>query len=307
MQHYWLLDDVNLENAWLTIGSFDGVHRGHQAIIQKLTAGAHKQSLPAVVLTFHPHPSEVLRNRQEPFYLTSPEERAVLLGELGVDVVITHPFNTQVANTSALDFITSLKRQLGLTHLCVGYDFALGHGREGNIDMLGELGQEFGYTLSIVQPVELDGEVVSSSQVRQALSQGDVERAQLLLGRPYQVGGQVVPGDGRGRTLGIPTANLDVWSGRLLPAVGVYACKAHVDGVAWAAVTNIGVRPTFEGQPDEPQIEAHLLQFNQDLYGQQVQLSFVSRLRDEKRFPNIQALITQINHDIQQAHEILVD
>ena len=305
MQLVWSIDDLNLRDVWLTIGSFDGVHKGHQALLGQLTAGARRDSVPAVALTFHPHPAVVLGKRPDFTYLTSPEERAALLGEHGVDVVIVHPFSRQVAELEASEFIARLHAHLHMQRLCVGHDFALGRGRKGDIHTLEQLGREFGYRLDLVPVMQLDGEVVSSSQVRLALSAGDVGRASLLLGRPYRVDGEVVRGDGRGRTIGIPTANLAVWAGRLLPKPGVYACTARLDGEDWNAVTNIGYRPTFEGQPPFPQVEAHLLDFDRDLYNQRLSLAFVARLREEQRFPGVAALVEQIHRDIGRAREIL--
>jgi riboflavin kinase / FMN adenylyltransferase len=311
MQHYYSLEEVNLQAvnykaaAWLTIGSFDGVHLGHQAIVRRLAAGAHAENAPAVVLTFHPHPAKVLRNRQGPFYLTTPEERADLLGEMGVDMVITHPFNHDVAGLSAREFISRLHNSLGMGHLCIGHDFALGRGREGNFELLQQLGTEFGYTVESFSPVELDEQVISSSRIRSALAEGDVVLAGRLLGRSYQARGAVIHGDGRGRTIGIPTANLELWNERLIPKPGVYACLAQVDGAAWQAVTNIGYRPTFDGQTVEIHVETHLLDFKHDLYGHEVALSFVERLRDEQRFSGVTELVEQIHRDIVRAREIL--
>lgn len=306
MQHYWSLDDVHLHGSWLTIGSFDGVHKGHQQILREMIARAHLANSPAVVLTFHPHPAVVLGKRNDPFYLTSPEERASLLAELGVDFVLTCPFNRQVANTSAHDFMKELNEHLDISKLWVGYDFALGKDREGNVPRLRQLGDTFGYELHTVNPIKVNGEIVSSSHIRAALARGDVAKACQLLGRPYQVSGEVIHGDGRGRSLGIPTANLEVWSERAIPKAGVYVCKANVDGSYLGAVTNIGVRPTFENQPASPQVEAHLLDFDADLYGKKVGLEFIERLRDEQRFTNIQALVDQIKEDIERGREILV-
>jgi riboflavin kinase/FMN adenylyltransferase len=305
MQHYWSLDGVALQDAWLTIGSFDGVHLGHQAILRQLTAGAHAESAPAVVLTFHPHPAVVLRNRRGPFYLSTPEERAALLSEMGVDVVITHPFNRDIAALTAWEFMSRLQRHLGLKRLCIGHDFALGRGREGDFAALERLGLEFGYTVNSLVAVERDGQVISSSMIRAALAEGDVAGANRMLGRPYQVRGIVIHGDGRGRTIGIPTANLEIWAERALPKVGVYACLAYVDGRKWKAVTNVGYRPTFDGQMFEPLVETHLLGYDQDLYTREIVLSFVERLRDEKRFAGVQELVEQIRRDITKAQEII--
>ncbi len=305
MEHYHSLDGIYLNDVWLTIGTYDGVHMGHQEVIRRIVTGARRSSGLAVALTFFPPPAVVLKKRTEPYYLTSPEERAALLGELGVDVVITHPFNLQVAAMSAREFMASLHEHLGLKHLCVGSDFALGHGREGDVPMLQRLGDEFDYSVQAVHPLEIDGKVISSSLIRAYLAAGEVEQAAALLGRPYQVSGEVVLGDRRGKLLGIPTANLSVWAERALPKAGVYVCHARLNNRLWGAVTNVGVRPTFENQPVQPRVEAHILDFGEDIYGQQLSLDFLAHLRDETRFPNAQALVEQINKDISQARVIL--
>jgi riboflavin kinase/FMN adenylyltransferase len=304
MQIYWSLQDLHLQDVWLTIGSFDGVHRGHQAIVKRLTAGARAAGAPAVVLTFHPHPAVVLRARQGPYYLTSPQERADLLGELGVDVVVIHPFNHEVSNLTAREFVIRLHAHLDLKRLCVGHDFALGHNREGDLPTLEKLGGEFGYRLEVIGPISLSDQEISSSQIRSALLEGEVEKAAVLLGRAYEVQGLVVHGDGRGKQIGIPTANLDVWSERLLPKTGVYACLAQVGENQVKAVTNVGVRPTFTAAP-LPLVETHLLDYEADLYQEEISLSFIARLRDEKRFSGVPALVAQIQKDIQCAREIL--
>ncbi len=305
MQHYHSLNDVQLENTWVTIGSFDGVHLGHQRIIRELVDGARSEQAPTVVLTFFPHPSVVLGKWKEAKYLTSPNERADLLGELGVDIVITHPFDLQFSQTSAYDFMKTLKTRLGVKHLLVGYNFALGHGREGNVHRLKEIGEELGYDLHVIPPVKVDDQVVSSSQIRTALESGEVEKAAHLLGRPYKITGRVIQGDGRGRSMGIPTANLNLWQDRLIPKAGVYVCCAHVNGKVWGAVTNVGVRPTFHPHTTSPIVETHLLDFDEDIYNQEIPLEFLTRLRDEVRFPSVQELVQQIEQDIVQARELL--
>lgn len=305
MKHYRSLDEVHLQDTWLTIGSFDGVHLGHQKIIRDLTAGAHSAGAPAVVLTFYPHPAVLLGRRKGPIYLTDPEEKASLLEHLGVDAMITHPFDRRVANTPARDFMMQLKEHLGLAQLWVGYDFALGHGRTGDVPALRQFGEELGYTLDVISPVKDKEQIISSSLIRATLADGNVARAAELLGRRYSVPGKVIPGDGRGRTIGIPTANLEVWSERILPKTGVYVCRAWVNGNPWGAVTNVGVRPTFENQPVLPRVEAHLLDFDRDLYGQDIRLDFIARLRDEQRFASVQALIDQVHQDIAHGKQIL--
>jgi len=305
MRHFLSLEGLQLQDTWLTIGTFDGVHRGHQEIVRKLAAGAHSTESQAAVFTFFPHPALVLGKRRDPFYLTTPDERAVLLGKLGADIVITFPFNLQTASTSAYDFMALLKQHLGLHHLIVGYDFALGKDRQGDVPTLQKIGVELGYTVEAMPPFKIEGEAVSSSRIRSALAAGDMELAALLLGRPFQVSGKVVTGDGRGRTIGIPTANLSLWAERAIPRAGVYVCQAVVNGKVWGAVTNVGFRPTFESQPVPPRVETHLLDFITEIYGQEISLNFLSRLRDEQRFPNVEALAAQIQRDIAQARQFL--
>lgn len=305
MQHFWSLNDASLENVWLTIGSFDGVHKGHQAIIGKLTTGAHGTGALAVVLTFYPHPAVVIRNLERAHYLTSPDEQAELMGELGVDVLITHDFNHHVAQQSAYGFVSNLHHHLDFRHLCVGPDFALGRNREGDIPTLTKLGKEFGFSLDVIEPIKLNGEIVSSSRIRAALMEGDMVKARRLLGRPYSLNGEVVPGDGRGRTLGIPTANIDVWSQRVLPKAGVYACWVKIGEETRMGVSNVGVRPTFEKGRTSPQVETHLLDFDQNLYNYRISISFIERLRDERRFPDVDTLVSQIRSDILRSRDVL--
>lgn len=305
MLHHTSLQGLHLQDTWLTIGSFDGVHKGHQAILRKLVAGAHAANAPAVALTFYPHPSVVIRGRTGPFYLTSPAERAELLGKLGVDRVITLTFDQALANLTAHEFVQLLCDHLGLSRLYVGHDFTLGRGRQGDLPFLQNLGKEMGFAVKVMRSIRLGGQVVSSSRIRAALAQGDVRLAKALLGRYYQVSGVVVPGDGRGRTIGIHTANLEVPPDRCLPASGVYACLASLEGRAWKAVANIGVRPTFENQPVLPRLEAHLLDYAGDLYGKDLQVAFVAHLRDERRFSGVEALVAQIQSDIHQAKKLI--
>jgi riboflavin kinase / FMN adenylyltransferase len=305
MQHSWSLDPLQLKNSWVTIGSFDGVHRGHQAIVEKLCAGAHSVGSQAVVLTFYPHPSIVLGKRKDPVYLTGPEERAELLGKLGADYVVTHPFNHEVAAMSARDFVMLMHKHLGMQKLLVGYDFALGRGREGDVPALTRLGEEFGFSVDVMPAVNTDGEVVSSSQIRNLLLEGQVEAAAARLNRPYSITGEVAVGAGRGRMIGIPTANLKVWDELVIPKNGVYACRVEIHGQTYQAVTNIGVRPTFEQENLIPSVEAHVLNFDRDLYGQDIRLEFWFRIRDERRFENFQSLVDQIRLDITTARTML--
>jgi riboflavin kinase/FMN adenylyltransferase len=304
MEHYRSLEALSLTGSWLTIGVFDGIHRGHQEIIRQLTAGAHANGAPAVLLTFDPHPAAVLSGR-EVKYLTLPDERAEIMAGLGVDVVVTQTFTRGLAALSAEEFMARLKRHLGLEKLFVGYDFALGRNRAGNLIRLTELGLELGYDVHPVAALQLDGQTLSSSLIRQQIAEGAVAEVARKLGRFYAVSGPVVPGDGRGRTIGIPTANVDVPVEKASPANGVYACWANVGGEKRRAVVNIGLRPTFTTGEVLPRVEAHLMDYAADLYGQTVTLEFVERLSGEEKFTSIQALVAQIQVDIAQAKLLL--
>jgi riboflavin kinase/FMN adenylyltransferase len=299
------LSSIRLDRCYLTIGSFDGVHRGHQKIIQGLVSDAKAAGIPAVALTFFPHPSAVFRGRKPFFYITSPEEKAALLGNLGVDYVITQRFDLELARIRASSYLDLLQEQLNFHHLWVGEDFAFGYQREGDRDFLERASAERGFHLRIVTPVRVDGEVVSSTRIRNALRAGEIGLATAYLGRHFTITGEVVAGSDRGKRLGFPTANLRIQVGRAYPGPGVYVCLAEVAGQRWKAVTNIGVRPTFEESQGATTMETHLLDFDDDLYHQEVELTFIERLREEKRFSNPEALVSQIKKDIQRSRQIL--
>jgi riboflavin kinase/FMN adenylyltransferase len=306
MQHVYKLSDAQLSRpSIVTVGMFDGVHRGHQALIGRLVEAAYTSDRAAVVLTFFPHPDVVLKDIQGRYYLTTPEERARLLGDLGVDLVVTHPFDQSVRQMRAIAFVERLQTHLKLSELWATSNFALGYKREGNMDFLRAQGLEKGFAVKTVQLVadEDTHDVIASSRIRQALIDGDVVTAAYLLGRLYQVEGRIVPGDKRGRQIGIPTANIDVWPYQILPDNGVYACYAILEGETRPAVTNIGIRPTFDGQVRT--VETHLLDFDGDIYEKNLRLAFVERLRGEMKFNAIEALIEQIRQDIAVARQIL--
>lgn len=304
MTHLRSLETLALRNSWLTIGVFDGVHRGHQTILQQLTAGARSSGAPAVVISFHPHPASVLGGSSLPC-LTTPAERADLLEALGVDYVITLPFSRELAAQSPEDFMAAIAAPLGLRRLLIGYDFALGKNRAGTPQRLAEIGKTLGYETQTLPALQAGGEIFSSSRVRELLKAGEVRLAADILGRCYTLTGPVVPGDGRGRSIGIPTANLDFPAEKLLPAYGVYACWAQIAAARHPAVVNIGLRPTFISGDPAPRVEAHLLGLNADFYGQPLTLEFVERLRGEQKFSSAGALVTQIQADIAQARSLL--
>ncbi len=293
------------EDSVVTIGSFDGVHRGHQALIKQLRTAALHARRAAVVVTFFPHPSVVL-GRGQPFYLTAPEEKLVQLNQTGVDLLIELPFTRETAQVRAAEFIDQLLRHVRMRELWIGHDFALGYQREGDADFLTHLGQARGFSVHAVDPLTNDGEIISSSNIRAALRAGDVAHAAKLLGRPFRLSGKVVPGDGRGKTIGVPTANLDVWQDHAIPANGVYACRAWVGHIPYRAAVNIGTRPTVTDETRRT-TEAHLLDFDKDLYGLNIALDFIGRLRGEQKFANVQELVAQIKSDVETTRNLLSD
>jgi len=304
MKHYHSLEEVPTRNAWLTIGVFDGVHLGHREIIRRLVDGARAGGSPAVLLTFDPHPASALSG-QEIKCLTTPDERAELLGALGVDVVITQPFTRELAGLTALEYMTRVRRALDLKHLLVGYDFALGRGREGSANRLAEIGRELGYEVEVVQAVSDESGVISSTEIRKLVSTGNVGEAAHLLGYGYALGGEIIHGAGRGRTINFPTANVDYPSRKVIPSNGIYACWAHLGAEKFMAATNIGFNPTFTPDRQIPSLEAYLLDFDRDIYGQKIKLEFVSRIRNELKFNSVQALIWKIQEDVEKTRERL--
>ncbi len=305
MQHIHDLNELKLERSWMTIGSFDGLHLGHQQIIRPLVEGARAAGLPSVVVTFFPHPQLVLKGETRPFYLTLPDARARILEEMGVDVVFTYPFSLETSRLSARDFISSLHQAFGFENLMIGYDFALGKDREGTGVVLREIGSQVGFQILEIPPYQVAGDLVSSSRIRRLLREGDVHKAAALLGRDFEISGAVIRGDNRGKSLGFATSNLEVHPELVDLKQGVYACRAVVGGEYRSAVTNIGVRPTFGSDLKSPRIESHILDFSGDLYGQQIRLYFVERLRDERKFDRVSDLIAQIEGDVARTREIL--
>lgn len=304
MKPYQSLEEVSLQNSWLTIGVFDGVHRGHQEIIQSLTDGAHADGAPAVVLTFDPHPASVL-GRGEIGLLTLPDERAELLASMNVDVVITERFTKELSAVTAFDFMSRLTRRLGLKHLLIGYDFALGKGREGNALRLTEIGRELGYSVQVVSALSDESGVISSTEIRKLVSVGNVAEASHLMGHPYSLQGPVIRGDGRGKKIGVPTANIDYPREKIVPARGIYAGWATVDAEKHIAAISIGVNPTFTPEKQTSSVEAYILDFDEDIYGEELKIEFTARLRDELKFDSVEALVEQIWKDVEETRKIL--
>ncbi|NBD22420.1 bifunctional riboflavin kinase/FAD synthetase [Paenibacillus glycinis] len=289
----------------LAIGHFDGVHRGHQNVIAKAISSARAFGLQGAVMTFHPHPKQVLgRSEQYVACLTPLDEKVERFRRLGVDVVYIVQFDLDFAKVSPFDFVGNMLRPLQVKRAVVGFDFTFGAKGAGKPETLWALGEP-DIEVDIVEPFMQDGDKVSSSRIREALMNGRPEEAAELLGEPYAVRGVVVQGEGRGRKIGYPTANIQQEDGFLIPRQGVYAIMAETDGQRYSGVLNIGVKPTFHDNLTEPVMEAHLFDFGGDLYGKTVSVQFIAFLRTEKKFGSIDELIAQIHSDADQAKALL--
>jgi riboflavin kinase / FMN adenylyltransferase len=289
----------------VSIGNFDGVHRGHAAIVRQLLKRADEVGGPAVVFTFDPHPVRLLRPEQCPPPLTWTERKAELLAALGVDWVVAYPTDEALLNLSAQEFFDRIVHgALAARAVVEGPNFYFGHNREGTVDRLRELATAAGITLDIVPPVRIDGEIVSSSRVRTLIAAGRVDEAAKLLGVPYRIRGMVTHGAGRGAKIGFPTANLAAIE-TLLPAEGVYAGRAWAAGQSWPAAMNLGPSPTFHDA--NVRIEVHLIGRDEPLYGQPLEVDFLARLRDIRPFPSVESLTKQIIDDVEQSKQIAND
>ncbi|RJR20556.1 MAG: bifunctional riboflavin kinase/FAD synthetase [Desulfobacteraceae bacterium] len=306
MQLIRSLDELEkpLSNPVLTIGNFDGVHRGHLAIFNKVKERAGAIGGQSAVMTFDPHPMKLLRPDEAPPMITEVPRKLELIGEAGIDVIFCLKFNENFAAISAADFIKDiLVRRIGVREIVVGYDYVFGNKRQGDIELLRKMGSETGFLVHVMPPISMDGTTVSSTAVRRLVKDGSLREAAVLLGRYHQISGTVVRGMNRGgRLLGFPTANLST-SDELIPRSGVYAVKAQVDGRTFDGVANIGCNPTF---PEKKfSVEAHLFGFSGDLVGKNMALILIERLRDEKTFESLEALASQIKRDADAARKIL--
>ncbi|HEY3750734.1 MAG TPA: bifunctional riboflavin kinase/FAD synthetase [Pseudonocardiaceae bacterium] len=299
-----------------TIGVFDGVHKGHQALIGKAVELARQRDLPSVVLTFDPHPSEVVRPGSHPAQLTSLNRKAKLVEELGVDVFCVLPFTPELSRVPADEFVHELLvDRLHVAEVVVGQNFTFGHMALGDVTLLRNLGHRFGFTTDGADLVTVPGGdediVFSSTYIRACIDAGDVVAAAAALGRPHRLEGIVVRGDGRGRELGYPTANLSTARYAAVPSDGVYACwfvhqaPGQAEPRRFRAAVSVGTNPTFSGR--ERRVEAFVLDLDENLYGQRVGLDFVTRLRDMERYDSVDALVTQVGIDVAQTRELLTD
>ncbi len=289
----------------VTVGTFDGVHRGHWAVFQEICRRAKAQAGRSVLVTFHPHPLRIVRPELAPALLTTPSEKREILAESGLNYAVFLPFTKELQGLSPQEFVEGvLLAKLGMDELVIGYDHGFGRGRSGDVDLLRILGRQRGFAVDVVDPVRVGEAPVSSSAIRKALKAGDVVLAQKGLGRPYGLHGVVVRGEGRGRGLGFPTANLQVPdSDKLIPPPGIYAVWGVLRSGTFMGALHIGPRPTFQGSP--PSVELFLLDFERDIYGEELRVDFVEFLRPIEAFESAAALILQMELDVARAREVL--
>lgn len=297
------LPKFDYERSYITIGNFDGVHLGHQTLIKDMIRKAQKDNSAVIVVTFYPNPVDFFKPNLNSFYLSTPQEKESFLLDFGVDEVVTFRFDRDFANLTAREFLVAMKEKLGLQVLMVGHDFALGKDRQGTIPVIQSIGEEIGFTVDLVDPVNYGSDEISSTSIRRLLDAGDVSRAAQLLGRPYEISGIVGHGSDRGASIGLPTANIQQWRKKKLPAVGVYATETLYRGELLLGITNIGYRPTFEDQ-EKPNVETHILDFDRIIYGDLLTLKFIQKIRDEKKFPSLEAFLEQIERDKATARKI---
>jgi len=293
-----LISIVPEKETLLTIGVFDGVHAGHRYLIKRLNQRAGEEDLLSGVVTFNPHPQSILHPRNQLLWLSSLQDRSKELQELGVALIAVLSFTLELAQLSAREFVALLKKYLKMRGLLIGPDFALGRGREGDANLLRTLGQEMTFSVEIIPPFTINGEIVRSTLIRRALAQGDMMKVERLMGRYFKLSAKVISADKRGQRLGFPTANLDIRPGQALPGNGVYATITQVDGKQFASATNIGIRPTFKS--GKRVVETHLLDYEGNLYDKELQVKFIHKLRDEQRFTSSKELKAQIKKDVEK-------
>ncbi|KUO52276.1 MAG: hypothetical protein APF76_04370 [Desulfitibacter sp. BRH_c19] len=293
-----------IQNSYVILGNFDGVHLGHRELIQKSVEQSMNKKGKSIIYTFSPHPEQLLSPDSFSGYITSPNIKEQLLEECGIDILIYHPFSKEFSLKTPEEFIKDyLVRYLKPKKVFVGFNFSFGRGGKGNPAVLSELGKKYNFQTQVEPPVYLNQLPISSSRIRQCLEVGDINLAKSLLGYWPKLEGRVVSGDKMGRQLGFPTANLFINNDIILPKTGVYATYTTLDGEKYKSVTNIGFKPTFSAK--SLSVEIHILNFTKNLYGENLQISFVQKLRDEKRFTNVNELKQQISFDVNIAKTIL--
>ncbi len=287
----------------LTLGNFDGIHLGHQKILKTLKERAEKTGLPSVVYTFEPHPRKVVSPEKGPPLIITQEEKIALIEGFGIDYLLLAHFTKEFAATHPREFVEDvLAKRLRVREVWVGHDYSFGRGREGSVEYLKEMAERLGFRVGVIPAFKKEGVIVSSSLIRRLVKEGDVKRAATFLGRPFSLTGKVVKGEDRGTELGFPTANIEVRE-ELLPKEGVYAGLSTIEGRRYQSVVNVGRAPTFDRK--KTIVETHILDFSGIIYGKDIRVTFVDRIRDEKKFPTVEELTEQIKKDITMARRLL--
>lgn len=293
-----------LDPVWVTIGNFDGVHLGHQSLISELITKAKSDHVDSMAVTFWPHPREFFTKDSKGFYLNNSQEKNFLLEKTGLDNILSLNFNSELANLDTAQFLTKLNKIAPLHGLMVGEKFAMGKDRQGTEAVLNEVCNCMGIPCIHIKPLRIDGKVVSSQQIREALKCGDLDLVSRFLGRSYSLSGRVAHGKKTGSKLGFPTANLYFDENRQLPRYGIYATRVELNGKVYQGVTNVGIRPSFD-DGNAPSIETLLFDFDDNIYNKLIHVNFIHFLREEKKFDRISALVEQIEQDKKEARRIL--
>ncbi|WP_079480145.1 bifunctional riboflavin kinase/FAD synthetase [Halobacillus salinus] len=306
LTHESINQSLQVKPSAVAVGFFDGVHKGHQAVIQKAKEKADEMGIQSAVMTFDPHPSVVLKKGKiNAHYITPLEEKEQVLASMGIDYMFVVKFDKSLAQLSPQEFVDSFFVGLGVQHVVAGFDFTFGHKGKGTMEMLPELSHGR-FTQSVIAKVEKEEDKISSTRIRQVLDEGRVEEAKSLLGRPYSIKGKVIEGDKRGRTIGFLTANMEIDHDYYLPKIGVYAVRVIHQGTSYPAMANLGVKPTFEGDR-EPNVEVHIFDFDEDLYDQMIVVEFHLMVREEKRFSGVEELKGQLVDDEAQIRHFFSD
>jgi riboflavin kinase/FMN adenylyltransferase len=294
----------DIPESVVALGTFDGVHLGHMEILRRCASRGRQENMPSVAFTFHTHPLEIIRPQFAPRLLTDVEDKLALIQAQGIENTVIAQFDSEMARATPEEFVREiLVDSLRAKWVVAGFNYTFGWKAKGNAETLKDLGEKYGFSVEISNPVVVDGTPVSSTRIRSSLAKGDVEEASIMLGRPFSIKGKIIKGESRGKSLGYPTINMDVPHGIALPKRGVYAARVYVKGCMFAAVTNVGVRPTFSGE--NMSVETYIIGFEGDLYGETLRVFFAKRLRDEIKFSSGEALSYQISQDVERTKELL--
>ena len=289
----------------ITIGVFDGFHKGHQYIFEQLKKLAENSNLTPLVITFINHPLEILNKSFQPTYISDTETKIEYMKNFGIKNIIPIEFTKEIAQLTAVEFVNILKTNFNMSYLVIGTDFALGRNREGDPKTLSTLSPKIGFKIKMVDTLEINSFKISSTAIRKLLTSGSVQKIPPLLGRNFSLRGNVVSGSKRGHSLGFPTANLSIKHKLLIPKLGIYATETKIDSKIYPSCTSIGLRPTFYPKNNTPLMETHIINYNNNIYDKTIEVFFIDRIRDEKKFTSAQKLIEQMNNDVDKAYRIL--